>query len=88
MLPNEMYYSNGMNHMNLNDIDNSPESDAVKTIELQPELLKHFTPEFVEKHKQNYLFIGVVVELAKGACPYSIIQQLIEHHQCSGHRGV
>jgi hypothetical protein len=79
MLPNDIYYRDGMNYINSNNIDNSPEADAVKILERQPELLKYFTPEFVEKHKHSYLFIGVMVELAKGANPYSIIQQLIEH---------
>ena len=43
------------------------------------QVLQHFTAEFIEKHKHSYLFNGVIEELIKGANPYTIIQQLIEH---------
>jgi hypothetical protein len=67
-----------MNYTN-NNRDASSESQRITYLERQQELLLHFSPEFVEKHKQSYVFKGVMEELAKGTNPYSIIQQLIEH---------
>jgi len=68
-----------MDYTNSHNTNASSKSQMITTLDGQQELLKHFTPEFVEKHKQCYVFRGVMAELTKGANPYSIIQQLIEH---------
>ena len=68
-----------MNYTNSNNKDASSESQLITFSKRQQELLQYFSPEFIEKHKQSYVFKGVMAELAKGTNPYSIIQQLIEH---------
>ncbi len=42
------------------------------------EILQHFTLEFVEKHKNNFLFFCVVEAITAGHTPYTIIEEFIE----------
>jgi hypothetical protein len=90
-----LFSGNTYNRVNMNDRDhNNPtkfnnvdctpqQSEVITSFEEQQTnrrlMLQHFTTEFVENHKQCYLFNGVIEELIKGADPYTIIQQLIEH---------
>jgi|1185.fasta_scaffold2019676_1 hypothetical protein len=79
MLSDDMYTHENMNYVNSNNLDNSPEPEAVKTLERRQEFMQHFTPEFIEKHKHCYVFRGIMAELTKGTNPYLIIKQLVEH---------
>jgi hypothetical protein len=68
--------SNNMENASLKMEENTPLKDQEYNRQV---ILQHFAPEFVEKHKHNYLFNGIIEELAKGTHPYKIIQQLSEH---------
>jgi len=76
-----------MNYTNYTNTETSSKSLGMMTLDEQKEFMQHFTREFVEKHKQSYLFQGVIAELEKGTDPYSIIQQLIEHLQVLTRKG-
>ena len=78
-----MYNPGEMNLEKLNNIDGTPlKSEMITHAEGQQInrqlVLQHFPPEFVEKHKQNFLFTGVIQTLIKGISPYMIIQELLE----------
>jgi hypothetical protein len=42
------------------------------------DIMQHFTSEFVEKYKQDPVFMAVAEQLTKSISPYQIIQELIE----------
>lgn len=82
MISSNINDGGSINDTNSNHQDGSGKSEASIGLEeqqtIRKQILQHFSPEFIEKQKQSFLFFGAIEALKAGTHPYTIIQELLE----------